>query len=124
MAYSKEVAVATAFIAVFSMFLFFGPVASGFESVVFGDGWEEPEPSVESVEVAGSGCHEDVRGMSMSSTDGTWIGTVNGTFPHTQISAEIRLVSPGRADACRRTDALVERNNRVTRTFYTVAVSA
>jgi hypothetical protein len=66
--------------------------------VPLSDGWEPPEPEIESVEVVSAGCHEDVRGMSMTSTDGTWMGTVNGTSPHTEISAEIRLTSPDRAD--------------------------
>ncbi|MDZ7688801.1 MAG: hypothetical protein U5J64_08805 [Halobacteriales archaeon] len=36
--------------------------------------------------------------MASSSTDGTWTGTVNGTSPRAVVSAEIRLVSPERAD--------------------------
>jgi len=62
------------------------------------DDWDAPEPEIESVEVTSAGCHDDVRGMSMSSTNGTWISTVNGTSPHTVVSAEIRLVSPERAE--------------------------
>ena len=65
--------------------------------VPIGDDWEPPEPSVESVDIVRSGCHDNVRGMGVSSTNGTWIGTVNGTSPHTEVSAEIRLVSPERA---------------------------
>lgn len=62
------------------------------------DGWEPPEPEIESVEVIRSGCHDNVRAMGASSTDGTWIRTVNGTSPHTELSAEIRLSSSDRAE--------------------------
>ena len=91
--------VVVAFVATLTFaFILFGPFPSGVESLVFGDVWEKPQPSIESVEVTRSGCHDDVPGMSMSSSDGTWISTVNDTSPHTEISAEIRLVSPDRAD--------------------------
>lgn len=68
-----------------------------FFSATGGD-WKPPEPEIESIEVVRSGCHDDVRKVASSSTDGTWTGTVNGTSPHTVVSAEIRHVSPERAD--------------------------
>jgi hypothetical protein len=94
----RKVAVAAAFVAAFSALALFGLRAPGITPFVFGDGWEEPEPSVDSIEVLDAGCHDDIRGMSMTSSDGTWIGTVNATSPHTEVSAQIRLVSPDRAD--------------------------
>ena len=97
MEYNKKVAAATVLVAAF-LFVFFGPAFSGIGPSVFGDGWEEPEPTIETVKVDGSGCHDDIRGMSMTSSDGTWMGTVNATSPHTELSAQIRLVSPDRAD--------------------------
>lgn len=62
------------------------------------DDWEPPEPEIESVELIRSGCHDDVRAIGASSTDGMWIRTINGTSPHTDVSAQIRLVSAERAD--------------------------
>ncbi|MFW5984388.1 MAG: hypothetical protein ACOCRA_04270 [Halobacteria archaeon] len=98
MEYSKEIVLAVLLVAFISGYVFFGAVLPTVASLVFGDDWEEPEPSIESVEVTRAGCHDDVRGKGMSSSDGTWIGTVNGTSPHTVVSAEIRHVSPDRAD--------------------------
>jgi hypothetical protein len=97
MAYRKKVTAAAALVAVFSALVLFGPVGADVQSLVFGE-WEEPEPSIESVEIVRAGCHDDVRGVAFSSSDGAWIGTVNGTSPHTELSAEIRLTSPDRAD--------------------------
>jgi hypothetical protein len=53
-----------------------------------------PDPQIESVEILSAGCHDDVRPQSASSTDGWWIETVNNTSKHTEVSAQIRRVSP------------------------------
>jgi len=63
-----------------------------------GGDWEPPEPEIESVDVVESGCHDDVRKTASTSTGGAWTGTVNGTSPHTELSAEIRLTSSESAD--------------------------
>lgn len=68
-----------------------------FFSATGGD-WDPPEPEIESVDVVESGCHEDIRARSASSPTDGWVGTVNETSPHTEVSAEIRLTSPDRAD--------------------------
>lgn len=53
-----------------------------------------PEPEIESVDVLDAGCHDDVRSRALSSSDGTWISTVNNTSTHTEVSAQIRRTSP------------------------------
>ncbi|WP_336326416.1 hypothetical protein [Halovenus sp. HT40] len=53
-----------------------------------------PDPEIESVEIVEAGCHDDVRPRSGGSTDGWWVGTINNTSTHTEVSAQIRRVSP------------------------------
>ncbi|AFZ73230.1 hypothetical protein [Natronobacterium gregoryi] len=53
-----------------------------------------PDPEIESVEIVDSGCHEDVRAYSKSSSSGVWVGTINETSKHTEVSAQIRRTSP------------------------------
>jgi hypothetical protein len=53
-----------------------------------------PAPEIESVEILDAGCHDDVRARAMSSSDGIWIGTINDTSKHTDVSAQIRRTSP------------------------------
>ena len=52
------------------------------------------DPKIESVEVLDAGCHDDVRPWGMSSSDGTWVSTINNTSKHTEVSAQIRRTSP------------------------------
>ncbi len=53
-----------------------------------------PDPEIESVEVLDAGCYDDVRPRAMSSSDGTWVSTINNTSKHTEVSAQIRRTSP------------------------------
>ena len=53
-----------------------------------------PDPEIESVEVLDAGCHDDVRPWAMSSSDGSWVSTINTTSKHTEVSAQIRRTSP------------------------------
>ncbi|WP_049920010.1 hypothetical protein [Halobiforma nitratireducens] len=53
-----------------------------------------PDPEIESVEIVDSGCYEDVRAYTKSSSSGVWVGTINETSRHTEVSAQIRRTSP------------------------------
>lgn len=57
-------------------------------------GKSPPDPEIESIEVLDAGCHDDVRPWGMSSSDGTWVSTINNTSKHTEVSAQVRRTSP------------------------------
>ncbi|MFC3958885.1 hypothetical protein [Halovivax cerinus] len=62
-------------------------------AVPLGDSGDPPEPRIESVSVVDAGCHDEVRGRSVSSSGGLWVGTINETSVDTVVSAEIHRAS-------------------------------